>query len=86
MLVDGYRDLPWGWLIYDVCVAHVEGAVHHASASRIRDLFDAAGLTETRQKVHPGFAPFLLSEAVAPSLARTIPAPHFGDVESRVAS
>ena len=20
MLVDGYRDAPWGWFIYDVCV------------------------------------------------------------------
>ena len=32
LLVDGYRDRPWGWFIYDVCVAGVEGAVHHASA------------------------------------------------------
>ena len=37
MLIDGYRDAPWGWFIYDVCVAGVEGAVHHASAPRIRD-------------------------------------------------
>ena len=36
MLVDGYRDRPWGWLIYDVCVASIEGAVHHASARRFR--------------------------------------------------
>jgi SAM-dependent methyltransferase len=82
MLVDGYRDRPWGWLIYDVCVAGVEGAVHHASASRFRELFDKAGFEKITQKVHRGFAPFLLNEAVAPTLARSIPAPHFGEVTS----
>ena len=25
MIIDGYRDAPWGWFIYDVCVAAVEG-------------------------------------------------------------
>jgi ubiquinone/menaquinone biosynthesis C-methylase UbiE len=86
MLIDGYRDLPWGWLIYDVCVAHVEGAVHHASARRFRELFSAAGFDKITQKVHPGFAPFLLSEAVAPTLARLVPAPHFGEVADRAVS
>ena len=32
MIIDGYRDAPWGWFIFDVCVAGVEGSVHHASA------------------------------------------------------
>ena len=64
LLVDGYRDNPWGWLIYDVCVAGVEGAVHHASAARIRDLCGQGGFASTTQKVHRGLAPFLLSEAV----------------------
>lgn len=66
MLVDGYRDRPWGWFIYDVCVAGVEGEVHHASARRVRDLTAAAGFEETAQKVHRGPAPFLLTEAVKP--------------------
>ena len=65
MLIDGYRDMPWGWFIYDVCVAGVEGDVHHASARRFRDLFAAAGFRETVQKIHHGFAPFLLTDAVA---------------------
>ena len=65
MLVDGYRDRPWGWFIYDVCVAAREGAVHHASARRVRDLFAAAGFAEVEQQVHRGLAPFLLTEAVA---------------------
>lgn len=76
MLIDGYRDRPWGWLIYDVCVASIEGAVHHASARRVRELFSAAGFVEAHQKVHRGPAPFLFTEAMRPA----VPArgPHFG--------
>jgi ubiquinone/menaquinone biosynthesis C-methylase UbiE len=65
LLIDGYRDRPWGWFIYDVCVAGVEGAVHHASAKRFRELVSAAGFRETVQKLHHGPAPFLLTDAVA---------------------
>lgn len=75
ILVDGYRDAPWGWLIYDVCVAGIEGAVHHASSSRVRSLFAATGFVETTQRVHRGPAPFLLTEAVRP--AAVVPPPHF---------
>ncbi len=77
MLIDGYRDAPWGWFIYDVCVAGVEGAVHHASARRVRELFAQAGLRAIAQRVHRGPAPFLFTEAVAAEHAPTIPAPHF---------
>jgi ubiquinone/menaquinone biosynthesis C-methylase UbiE len=70
LLIDGYRDRPWGWFIYDVCVAGVEGAVHHASAKRVRELTSAAGFRETVQKLHHGAAPFLLTDSVA----RTVPA------------
>jgi ubiquinone/menaquinone biosynthesis C-methylase UbiE len=65
ILVDGSRDGPWGWFIYDVCVAGVEGDVLHASAGRVRDLFACAGFVETAQEVHRGLAPFLLTEGVA---------------------
>ena len=66
-LVDGCRDGLWGWFIYDVCVAGVEGDVLHASARRIRNLFRRAGFVETSQKVYHGLAPFLLTEGVARS-------------------
>ena len=66
MLVDGYRDGPWGWLIYEVCVATVEGAVHHAKSSEIRRMFSDAGLQAIEQTVYRGAAPFLLTEASAP--------------------
>jgi ubiquinone/menaquinone biosynthesis C-methylase UbiE len=64
LLIDGCRDHWWGWLIYDVCVATIEGEVHHASAGRVRDLFDRSGFVATNQRAYPGLAPFLLSEGV----------------------
>jgi ubiquinone/menaquinone biosynthesis C-methylase UbiE len=75
MLIDGYRDAPYGWFIFDVCVETVEGNVHHCSRSRLRDLFSAAGFVETEQTVHRGFAPFLFSEGVART-ASTLRRPH----------
>lgn len=77
MIIDGYRDAPWGWLIYDVCVAWVEGSVHHASARRFRELFDQAGLRAVAQRVFRGPAPFLLTEAVGAEPVSAIPSPHF---------
>ncbi len=77
LLIDGYRDAPWGWFIYDVCVTFREGNVHHASSRRFRELLDRAGFQAVAQRVHRGPAPFLLNEAVA---AEPIPArsgPHF---------
>jgi ubiquinone/menaquinone biosynthesis C-methylase UbiE len=78
MIVDGYRDHPWGWLIYDVCVAAVEGAVHHASRKRFRELTSSAGFDSVTQWVHWGLAPFLLTEAtVAAETTARVPVPHF---------
>lgn len=82
LLIDGYRDAPWGWFIYDVCVAGVEGAVHHASARRFRELFDQAGLRAVAQRVGRGPAPFLLTEAVAAETVSSIPSPHFSTAAS----
>ena len=84
MLVDGHRDGPYGWLIYDVCVAGVEGEVLHCSARRFRELFAEGGLVDLEQKVHHGFAPFLLNQAKAPA---NVPAPHIEietDLDPRV--
>ena len=77
MLIDGYRDAPWGWFIFDVCVAGIEGAVHHASSRRLRDLFAQAGFHAIAQKVHRGPAPFLLTEGVVAEPVSIYPAPHF---------
>jgi ubiquinone/menaquinone biosynthesis C-methylase UbiE len=75
ILVDGHRDWIWGWFIYEVCVAAVEGAVHHCSLRRYRELFARAGLTGLSQKVRMGFAPFVLNEASAPGATRVEPSP-----------
>jgi SAM-dependent methyltransferase len=86
LLIDGYRDRPWGWFIYDVCVAAVEGEVHHASARRFRELMTAAGFQSIAQKVHQGAAPFLLTEALAADASPAIPAPHFRVGQRRTTS
>lgn len=74
-LVDGYRDAPYGWFIYDVCVALREGNVHHASRRRFRALMETAGFEGIDQGVYRGFAPFVLNEGVAGTPA--VPPPHF---------
>ncbi len=77
MIVDGYRDSLWGWFIFDVCVAAVEGQVHHASARRLRELMTEAGLGAISQQRHRPLAPFLLTEGVAAEPVPMIPPPHF---------
>ena len=77
MVIDGYRDSLWGWFIFDVCVAGVEGDVHHASARRFRELLTQAGLQAIAQRPYHGLAPFLLTEGVAAEPVPLIPAPHF---------
>ncbi len=75
LLIDGYRRPTVGLVSFmTLCVAGVEGAVHHASAKRFRELVSAAGFRETVQKLHHGPAPFLLTDAVARPSAG--PEPH----------
>lgn len=76
LLIDGYRDGPWGWFIYDVCVTYREGNVHHASGRRFREILDRAGFQAVAQKVHRGPAPFILNEAVADDSAPLYPPTH----------
>lgn len=77
MIIDGYRDSLWGWFIYDVCVAAVEGDVHHASAGRFRELLTQAGLKAIAQRAFRGLAPFLITEAIVTEPIPVVPAPHF---------
>jgi ubiquinone/menaquinone biosynthesis C-methylase UbiE len=71
LLLDGCRDILWGWFIYDICVAAVEGDVRHASARDLRRLFHGTGFTSIVQNVYRGPAPFLLTEGVAGSVSST---------------
>jgi len=77
IIIDGYRDNLWGWFIYDMCVAGVEGDVRHASAARFRELMTQAGLQAIAQRVHIGLAPFLITEGIAAEPIPVIPTPHF---------
>jgi ubiquinone/menaquinone biosynthesis C-methylase UbiE len=77
MVIDGYRDSLWGWFIFDVCVARVEGDVHHASAKRFRELMTQAGLQAVAQRAFHGLAPFLMTEGIAAEPVPIFPAPHF---------
>jgi SAM-dependent methyltransferase len=77
MIIDGYRDNLWGWFIYDVCVAGVEGDVRHASAARLRELMTDAGLQAIAQRARIGLAPFLITEGIAVEPIPVIPNPHF---------
>jgi ubiquinone/menaquinone biosynthesis C-methylase UbiE len=63
-LLDGCRDSLWGWLVYDVCVAAVEGDVRHASGRDVRQLLHGAGFGRITQNVYHGPAPFLLTEGL----------------------
>jgi hypothetical protein len=83
MVIDGYRDRLWGWFIFDVCVAGVEGDVHHASARRFRELMTQAGLQAISQRPHHGLAPFLLTEGIAAEAVPVLPAPHFRTLPSQ---
>ena len=84
LIVDGYRDAPWGWFIFDLCVTLREGSVHHASARQFRELFAQVGLTAIAQRIFRGPAPFLLTEAIATEPISTIPTPHFRSSVARV--
>ncbi len=77
MIIDGYRDAPWGWFIYDVCVAGVEGAVHHASSRAMREMYAQAGLRAVAQRVYRGPAPFLLTEGISAERPSALHGPHF---------
>jgi hypothetical protein len=77
MIVDGYRDNLWGRFIFDVCVAAIEGDVHHASARRFRELMTEAGLQAIAQRPYRGPAPFLLTEGIVADPVPVVPAPHF---------
>ncbi len=77
MIVDGDRDRPWGWLVFDVIVTLAEGAVHHCSARRFRELYAQAGFHGVQHLRRRGPLPFLLTigEANKPRVAAALPLP-----------
>jgi ubiquinone/menaquinone biosynthesis C-methylase UbiE len=66
IILDAYRDRPWGWFLYDVAVVSVEGNVQHASARHFRELFAQAGFKHVRQFKRTGLTPMLLTRGIVP--------------------
>ncbi len=64
VLVDGFRDNVIGWLVFDVAVALVEKAVHHAPWSNVRDQILAGGFSGLQQRKLNVLAPLLVSVAL----------------------
>jgi ubiquinone/menaquinone biosynthesis C-methylase UbiE len=65
LLADGFRDNVIGWFVYDVCIAAVEQAVHHAKWTEIRAMLAEAGFTSVTQRKLNFWFPVLLSTATA---------------------
>ena len=63
ILVDGFRDNVVGWVIFDVFVAGIEGHVHHAAWSAVRDMVRAAGFARLQQRKAGVLAPLLVTVA-----------------------
>ena len=72
LIIDGDRDRPWGFLIFNVIVVLMEGAVNHLTGKAFRDLYTRVGFDQVLQQRHTGFLPFLLTvgRAVKPAMAR----------------
>jgi len=66
MVIDGFRDNVVGWFVFDVCIAAVEGAVHHAPWSQFRRYFLQAGFRDVRHRKFNWWFPAVLTVGVAP--------------------
>ncbi len=64
MLIDGFRDNVVGWFVFDVCIAAVEGVVHHVPWSTINRWFKEAGFRDVTHKKFNYWFPGLLTTGV----------------------
>ena len=63
MLLDGCRDDPLGFVIFDFAVARAESHVHHCSAGRFRRLITQAGFGKLNQQVFNVCPPVIMNLA-----------------------
>lgn len=61
VIVDADRDWWWGWLVFDVVVATIEGGVHHCSRDEFHRFFSVMGFVNVRQTRSGWLAPFLMN-------------------------
>jgi ubiquinone/menaquinone biosynthesis C-methylase UbiE len=50
ILIDGFRDNIIGYVTFDICIARVEGHVHHAPWPQIHQYFEDAGFRNIRRR------------------------------------
>ena len=73
LIIDGDRDGWWGWMVYDIVVVMMEGAVRHLSDRAFREMYTNAGFDNVSQQRRGTFLPFLLTvgEAIKPALSKS---------------
>ena len=59
LIVDGHRDDPLGYLIFDVFVDAIEKHVHHCSRRRFIKIFKEAGFQKVKQRMAGLLVPIL---------------------------
>jgi ubiquinone/menaquinone biosynthesis C-methylase UbiE len=64
MLVDGCRDNPVGFFVFDICVTRVENHVHHCSAERFKELMTKAGFHDINQQVFGVCPPAIVNTGI----------------------
>ena len=65
LIVDGHRDDPLGYLIFDVCVDAVEKHVHHCSRRQFMKMFKEAGFQKVTQRTAGLYIPLLATQGKA---------------------
>ena len=59
LIVDGHRDDPIGYVIFDLIVKAVERHIHHCSRRRFIELFKEAGFRDVTQRMFGIYPPLL---------------------------
>ena len=65
ILIDGCRDEPFGYFIFEVCVARVEQHVHHCTDKQFHRLLHRTGFSDIRQNAFGVCPPALMNIARA---------------------
>ena len=63
ILIDGARDEPFGYFIFEICVAHVENHVHHCTRREFHNLLTQVGFVDIFQNVFGVCPPALMNVA-----------------------
>ncbi|MBN1436594.1 MAG: class I SAM-dependent methyltransferase [Sedimentisphaerales bacterium] len=66
IIIDGARDEPWGYFIFEVCVARAEPDVHHCTRERFQRLLSRAGFERVEQRRFGVIPPALMNIGYVP--------------------